>query len=108
MLLTFLKYCLPAILLGAGILTLGLLKLQGKLKAFVILTGSSILGFFVFSVLHNLVYGLFIYWFGADFWDRIGTSDEPVFFIIAVIICPLGLLVGTIGSIILAIKQKKR
>jgi len=30
--------------------------------------------------------------------------DEPVFFIIAVIICPIGFLVGAIGSIVLGVK----
>jgi len=58
--------------------------------------------------LHNLFYGLFIVWFGADFWERTGLVDEPFFFILALIVCPIAFLVGVIGSIVLFIKKKKR
>jgi hypothetical protein len=81
-------------------------KVTGLLKAFLLLTGASAVGLPVFSVLHNLVYALFIRFFGADFWGEIG--DEPVFFILAVIVCPIGYLVGAVGSIVIAIKNKKR
>lgn len=76
------------------------------LKKFLMLMGISVVGFFVSIVLHNLVYGLFIYLFGADFWDKIGIGDEPIFFLIAIIVCPIGFLIGTIGTIILFMKQK--
>lgn len=79
-------------------------KITGKLKAFLILTGSSAVGFPVFAVLHNLVYGLLILWFGEDFWGA--TGDEPVFFIIAVIVCPAGFVVGAVSTIVLAVKNK--
>lgn len=82
-------------------------KLRGIHKKFLLLTGASAVGFFVSILLHNAIYGLFIYWFGADFWDRIGLGDEPFFFIIAIIICPLGFLVGAVGSVVLAIKNKR-
>ncbi len=82
-------------------------KVGGMLKKFFILTGASSAGFFVSVLLHNAIYGLFIYWFGADFWDRIGVGDEPVFFIIATIVCPLGFLVGAVGSIVLAIGRHR-
>ena len=73
------------------------------LKRFLILMGASFVGFFVFVVLHNLTYALFIHFLGADFWNG---GDEPFFFILATIVCPLGLLVGIIGSIVLVIKNK--
>ncbi|TRZ96594.1 MAG: hypothetical protein D4R82_00765 [Dehalococcoidia bacterium] len=72
------------------------------LKKFLILTGASFVGFFVFVLLHNLVYGLFIHFWGADFWNG---GDEPFFFIMAIIVCPLGFLVGAVGSITLSIKR---
>ena len=72
------------------------------LKKFLILAGASFVGFFVFVLLHNLVYGLFIHFWGADFWNG---GDEPFFFIMAIIVCPLGFLVGAIGSITLSIKR---
>jgi len=80
-------------------------KVGGTLKKFFILTGASSAGFFVSVLLHNAIYGLFIYWFGADFWDRIGVGDEPFFFFMAIVICPIGFLVGAVGSIVLAIKK---
>ena len=80
-------------------------KVGGMLKKFLILTGASSAGFFVSVFLHNAIYGLFIHWFGAGFWDRIGFGDEPFFFIIAVFLCPIGFLVGAAGSIVLTIKR---
>lgn len=73
-------------------------------KVFFILTGASAIGMVVGSVLHNLVYALFIILFGEGFWGNMG--DEPVFFIFAIIICPLTLLAGIIGSIVLMSKKK--
>ena len=81
-------------------------KVGGTLKKFFLLTGASSAGFFVFVLLHNLVYGLFIHFLGADFWDRIGSGgDEPFFFLMAIFVCPLGFLVGAIGSIVLGIRS---
>ena len=79
-------------------------KLTRISKAFFILTGASAAGIVVGSVLHNLVYALFIKLFGEGFWASIG--DEPVFFIFATIVCPLALLVGIIGGIVLIAKKK--
>jgi len=78
-------------------------KVGGILKKFLLLTGASATGFFVFVFLHNAFYGLFIHFFGADFWDRIGLGDEPFFFIMAIFVCPIGFLVGAIGSVTLRI-----
>ncbi len=83
-------------------------KVEGPLKKFLLLTGASAVGFPVFVILHNLVYGLFIYFFGQDFWERVGLGDEPFFFIMAVIVCPLGFLVGATGTIALFLKRGKR
>jgi hypothetical protein len=79
-------------------------KFQKIAKAFFILTGSSAIGITVFGVLHNLLFALLIKLFGEDFGARIG--DEPVFFILATIVCPIALLVGIIGSIVLIAKKK--
>jgi hypothetical protein len=93
-------------LLGAALIFLILKeKVAGKAKRFLILTGASAVGLPVFAVLHNLVYALFIMWFGEDFWGAGG--DEPVFFILAVIVCPIAFLVGVVGTIVLAIKNKR-
>ena len=80
-------------------------KVGGILKKFLILTGASAAGFFVSILLHNAIYGLFIHFFGAEFWNG---GDEPVFFVIAIFVCPIGFLVGAVGSIVLAIKRYRR
>lgn len=73
-------------------------------KSFFILTGTSALGMGLSATLHNLVFGLLIKLFGEGVWGSMG--DEPVFFILATIVCPLALLVGVIGSIVLIAKKK--
>ena len=83
-------------------------KIEGRLKKFLLLTGVSGAGLFVSVLLHNLIYGLFIYWFGQDFWKNIGIGDEILFFFLAIIVCPIAFLVGVIGSMVLFIKQKDK
>jgi len=82
-------------------------KIEGKLKKFLLLTGGSAVGVLASIILHNVIYGLFIWGFGADFWERVGLGDEPVFFILGLIVLPIGFLVGVIGSIVLSCKSKK-
>ena len=82
-------------------------KERGLLRNFLLLTGISSAGFLIFILLHNFIYGFFSYWLGPDFWERIGLRDEPLFFLLAIIVCPTGFLIGAIGSIILFIKRKK-
>ena len=86
------------VFLGLGI-TLIILTLKagmgGILKKFLLLTGASVVGLPVFGILHNVVSGLF-------------NTEEPVFFIFAIVVCPIGFLVGEIGSIVLAIKRNRR
>jgi hypothetical protein len=77
--------------LGA-VLTVLTLKLKDPLmqKIFFILTGASAAAIPVCAILHNVVYGLFFA--GKD-------GDEAVFFILAIIVCPLLFAVGMLGSI---------
>ncbi len=83
------------VLLGAALLFLTVkTKVGGILKKFLLLTGSSAVGLPVFVLLHNVVSDLF-------------NIEEPVFFIIATMVCPIGFLVGAVGSIVLAIKNKR-
>jgi hypothetical protein len=94
-------------LLGLALLILAIREgAVGKLKKFLILTGAAAAGFFISILLHNIVYGLLIYFFGSDFWERIGLGDEPFFFLVAFIVCPIGFLVGLVGSLILFTKKK--
>ena len=63
-----------------------------SLKKFLLLMGISAGAFVVSVLLHNGISALF-------------GIEEPVFFIIAVFLCPIGFLVGAVGSIVLAIKR---
>jgi hypothetical protein len=93
-------------LLGIALLVFSLReKAEGLLKAFFLLTAASAVGILVFILLHNAVYGLFIHFFGEGFWG--GTGDEPFFFILALIVCPLGFLVGAVGTIVLRIREAR-
>jgi hypothetical protein len=88
--------------LGVALLVLTIRKQEpGVLKNFLLLSGASAAGLFVFVLLHNALTALLIYsfHFAEDF-------DEPVFFILATIVCPLGFLVGAIGTIMSAARNK--
>ena len=104
-----LLFLLPVIvfsLLGAALILLTVKqRVEGTLKTFLILTGASAAGFFISIFLHNAIYGLFIYLFGENFWNRVGGGDEPLFFIVAIFICPIGFLTGATGSAILLLKK---
>ena len=82
-------------------------KLEKLFKRFLILTGASAVGIPVSILLHGAVFGLFIKLFGENFWERTGIGDEPFFFILAVIVCPIAFLVGAIGSIVLFVKRRR-
>ena len=73
-------------------------KIKVKLNKFQLLGVGSAIGVLVFSILHNVVYGLGIVWFGDDFWV---AGDESVLIIIALYACPLGLIGAVIGNKIL-------
>lgn len=77
-------------------------KVGGTLKKLLILTGASSTGIFVSFLLHNAIYGL-VY---VRMLNR-PDLDEPFFFVMTVFVCPLGFLVGTVGSIVLAIKRSR-
>jgi hypothetical protein len=83
-------------------------ELQRPLKRFLLLTGSSAVGVPASILLHGLVYGLFILLLGQDFWSRTGMEDEPLFFTMGIIVCPIAYLVGTVGSIILMLSKKRK
>ena len=96
------------LLLGAALIFLAVNRQPpGLLRRFLILAGASAAGIPISVLLHNAIYGLLIHWFGPDFWDRIGLADEPVFFFLAILICPTAFLVGAIGTILLAIRRPR-
>lgn len=83
-------------------------RLDRLLKRFLLVTSSSAVGVFVSILLHGLVFGLLILLFGEDFWSKTGLEDEPFFFIVGLFVCPIAYLVGTVGSIVLMFRKKKK
>jgi hypothetical protein len=82
-------------LLGIPLLILGIRADTGKLiRIFILLAGASAISIALGSVLHNFLSAAVMHFIKGDF-------EEPVFFIISVIIAPLGFLTGTIGTFIL-------
>jgi len=84
------------------------LKIEKKLKVFLILTGASAVGFLVCVILHNFFYGLFIFLFGAGFLDKIGFGDEHFFFLLAILVCPIVFLIGAVGSMLMLIRKRNK
>ena len=68
-----------------------------KLKSFLILLGISIIGFVVFVILHNVFYALAQMTVDIIVLNYLLEFLHAVFFLIAVLVCPTGLLIGTIG-----------
>jgi len=91
--LVLLSFIAIFFLLGLTLLVLTVkTKTRGMIKAFLLLTGGSAVAMLVFVILHNAISGL------AHF-------EEPVCFMIAVIVCPMAFLIGAIGSIVLKVKK---
>ena len=96
--------------LGGLLLVLGGLLLylsitarpEKKIRIFLLLSGSSAVGIPVFVLLHNAVQGLVTLVAGPD------AVDEPFFFTLAVIVSPLGLLVGLTGSLVRSYRRNPR
>lgn len=76
-----------------------------KLKKFLLLTGASVAGFAVFSFLHNLFYGLGMLASHLTVLSYLMEVLHVGCFIISIFICPLGFLIGIIGTIVLLIKK---
>ncbi|HBG27333.1 MAG: hypothetical protein A2Y10_13595 [Planctomycetes bacterium GWF2_41_51] len=93
-------FAVSLIVLGIGEVILGIKSKDGKLKkTFLILAGASAACIPVFAILHNVVYGLFFH--GKE-------GDEAVFFILALLVCPVLFVIGSLGSFICGVLNKPR
>ena len=96
-------FCILGVILI--ILTLkeqGLPKLR---KSFLLLTGASAAGFFVFVFLHNAFYALAEMAKQITFLKYVLEALHVDFFLVATLVCPLAFLVGIVGSIWLFVKK---
>lgn len=75
-------------------------------KSFLLLCGLSALGFVVFAILHNLLYGLAtmvdLAWLKA-----IIEVLHVAAFLIAILVCPAGVVVGLVGWTAVVIRNRR-
>ena len=96
------------VILGSVLIGLTLVqKVEGKLKKLLILTGVSAAGFFVFALLHNIFYGLEQVTGHITILSYLIKAFEVIFFLIAIFACPIGFLIGVIGTIVMFSKKRK-
>lgn len=94
--------------LGVTSFILAFVHYWRKREQYVILLLASGIGFPVFVILHNLCYGL-----GKRSADIIALSQifeflHVLFFLIAIFICPPGILIGAVGGIVMYFKNKDK
>lgn len=74
-------------------------KVKSNLRKFLLLAGASAVGFLVFNILHNLFYALEIVTKKFFLLSSLFSFLHGAFFIIAILACPLGFLIGVVGAI---------
>jgi len=104
-------FLLPLIvfsLLGGTLIALTLKeKIKGKLRKFFLLTGGSALGFFIGVFLHNLFYSLGVLVGEVLVLRWLMEVLHVGFFLVAIFVCPLGFIIGVVGSVVWLIKKKR-
>jgi len=101
-LLVLLPFIAVFFLLGVTLLVLTVKrKVEGKLRRFLQLTGVSIAGLATFRILHDVI-------IVSGILNKVGGAnpDEPFFWFLSFIVCPIGFVVGVVGTIVFAIKTK--
>ena len=79
-----------------------------EIKKFIILLIISISGFPVSVLLHNLLFGLGKMYAENPALSQLFESLHVLFFIIAILICPPGILIGGVGSLVLHVMKVKK
>jgi hypothetical protein len=104
------QFLLPFVvfsLLGLALIFLTLKgKVKDRLKKFFLLTGASASGFFAFVVLHNFFYALEVIFQPITPLSFLMGVFHACFFFLAIPVCPIGFLIGSIGSAILLLGKK--
>jgi len=81
-------------------------KTTGKRKFYLLLSGFSSAGFLLGVVLHNFLYALGTITENLVIVNKIINFFEVAFFLAATIICPVGFIVGMIGTLIILKKSQ--
>lgn len=103
-------FLLPIIifsLLGLALIVLALKeKLDNGLKKFLILSGSSALGFFVSVLFYNLFYAWSLVVYQNLVLRYLMQILDTGFFFISLFVCPIGFLIGVTVSIDILIRRR--
>jgi hypothetical protein len=103
----FLSFMALCFFLGLALLIFSVRwKERTLLRVFWILAGASTCGFALGSVLHNAFYALATV---TGQWPILSAAMEVLevaFFVIAILLCPVAFLVGTVGAIVLIVRRR--
>jgi len=83
-------------------------KIKGVLRKFLLLTGASAVGFFLFIFLHNAFYALGTITGHIILLNYLTEILHVMSFIIAIFVCPLGFLIGTVNVVAIVIRRRNR
>lgn len=78
---------------------------EKKLKVSLAIAGAALAAIPLFILLHNLTYSLLVQASHYGIMTFEGNSDEPFFFILAVIVCPIVYLASAVASVILLVRS---
>jgi hypothetical protein len=101
-------FSLSGLLFLLGVVLLWQIKKEnpaGKIRKFLFLTGLCAVGFLASVILHNLFYALAEVAVDVTALNYLLQGIEAAFFVIAIFVCPIGLLVGIIGTLLLLFKK---
>jgi hypothetical protein len=76
-----------------------------RIRSFLILFAACLAGFVLFVILHNLFYALGSHFHGLAALVQILGAMEVITFILAVVVCPPGALIGMLGSALLGLRR---
>lgn len=68
----------------------------------------SILGFVVFGLLHNVFEAIASYLGGSGLLNGLLNDIGGFLFLVAVLVCPPGLLVGAVGAVVMSIRNRRQ
>jgi len=69
---------------------------------------ASALGFVVFGLLHNVFEAIAWNLGGSGLVHGLLNAVGAAFFLIAILVCPPGLLVGAVGAVVMSIRNRRR
>jgi hypothetical protein len=98
----------PAIILahlGTAVLVLAVAHRWRRARSFLILLAACVAAFFLLVVLHNLFYALASVYHGVPVLRHVLVALELITFLVAVLVCPSGAVIGALGSAVLGIRH---